>query len=406
MGKMACKIEINFYNARMLTRKITVGLGRTRSPLQVRLQSYPAVALVGPRQCGKTTLARLLGGHYYDLEQQSERLRLDIEWEEITKSNTLIILDEAQTASDVFPRLRATIDNERTRNGRFLLLGSVSPSLMIQVSESLAGRLSVLELTPLSWAELPDNAQRQRLWLCGGYPDGCVLNGRRFPLWQQDYLTLLMQRDLPAWGLPAKAQVMRRLVRMLAISNGMEWNASQIGKSLGLSYHTVNSYVDYLEGAFLARRLPAFHANIRKRIIKRPKFYWRDSGLLHALLNVRHKRELLTQPWIGASWEGFVIEQILTAMQQAGRPYEAWYLRTSDQKEIDLVLETASQLWALEIKLTTNPSRADMERLNVNATLIGADQTFLICRRNAFLTNGSQTACDLDGMIAYIFKTR
>ena len=153
---------------------------------------------------------------------------------------------------------------------------------MTQVSESLAGRLSVIELTPLLWSELTSDRQRQRLWLFGGYPDGGVLNGKKFPIWQRDYLNLLAQRDLPNWGLTAPAQTTQRLLRMLAAVHGQEWNASQLRKSLALSYHTVNGYLDYLEGAFLIRRLPAYHANIRKRLVKRPKVYWRDSGLLHA----------------------------------------------------------------------------------------------------------------------------
>ena len=146
-----------------------------------------------------------------------------------------------------------------------------------------------------------------------------MLGERRFPQWQLDYLTLLTQRDLPNWGLPAVHRTTDRLLRLLAAAHGQEWNASQIGKSLALSYHTVNSYLDYLEGAFLIRRLNAFHGNLRKRLVKRPKVYWRDSGLLHALLNVGDAETLLRQPWVGVSWEGFVIDQALTALQHAGR---------------------------------------------------------------------------------------
>ena len=279
----------------MLARKIT-------AVLSARQRSYPAVAVVGPRQCGKTTLARSLGGRYFDLEQEPDRLRLDLEWENLANGRELIILDEAQTWPEVFPRLRGTIDRDRKRNGRFLLLGSVSPSLMARVSESLAGRLAIVALTPLLQSELGNESQRQRVWLCGGYPDGGVLDGRGFPVWQRNYLDLLTQRDLPNWGLPAHAQTTRRLLQMLAAVHGQEWNASQVGKSLALSYHTVNSYLDYLEGAFLVRRLPAYRANIRKRLVKRPKVYWRDTGLLHALLNVSDQAALLSQPWVGASW--------------------------------------------------------------------------------------------------------
>ncbi len=379
----------------MIPRKIT-------SVLNARQQSYPAVALVGPRQCGKTTLARSLGGQYFDLEQEPDRLRLDLEWERVTHERECVILDEAQTWPEVFPRLRSAIDSDRRRNGRFLLLGSVSPSLMTRVSESLAGRLSVVELTPLLRSELGNEGQRQRLWLFGGYPDGGVLSGRGFPVWQRDYLNLLAQRDLPNWGLSSHAQTTQRLLRMLASVHGQEWNASQIGKSLALSYHTVNGYLDYLEGAFLVRRLPAYHVNIRKRLVKRPKVYWRDTGLLHALLNVHDQTALLSQPWVGASWEGFVIDQVLAALQYTNRAFDAYHLRTSDQREIDLLIQVDSGLWALEIKLTTRPNPDDMKRLNANAALVGADRRFLVCQHSDFLQSGAQVLCDLDGLIAHI----
>ena len=367
-----------------------------------RLRSYPAAALVGPRQCGKTTLARSLGGVYFDLEQESDRLRLDLTWDTVVSGRELIVLDEAQAWPEVFPRLRGAIDDDRRRMGRFLLLGSVSPALMTQVSESLAGRLSVVELAPLSWSELADAGQRERLWACGGYADGGVLTGRGFPQWQHDYLNLLMQRDLPNWGLPARAPTTRRLLQMLAATNGQEWNATQIGKSLALSYHTVNSYLDYLEGAFLIRRLLPFHANIRKRIVKRPRVYWRDSGLLHALLGAGGAGELLNQPWVGASWEGFVIDQVFTALRHAGRAFEAFSFRTSDQREIDLVLRVGAELWALEVKLTTRPGLHDLKRLNAAADLISADRRFLICRRSPWLARDHQVVCDLDGFINFL----
>lgn len=379
----------------MLSRKTT-------TLLRARLGAYPAVALVGPRQCGKTTLARSLGGRYFDLEQEPDRLRLDLEWEEAVGGSKLVVLDEAQAWPEIFPRLRGAIDDDRRRNGRFLLLGSVSPSLMTRVSESLAGRLSLVELTPLFHSELRTDPQRRRLWLFGGYPDGGVLNGRGFPVWQRDYLNLLVQRDLPDWGLPAHPRTTHRLLQMLAAAHGQEWNASRIGKSLGLSYHTVNSYLDYLEGAFLIRRLPAYFANLRKRIVKRPKVYWRDAGLLHALLNVSDRNALLGQPWVGASWEGFVIDQILAALQCTGRSFDAFHLRTSDQREIDLLVSTEAELWAMEIKLTTRPALADMARLEANAGLVNADRRFLVCQRSEFVESGSRIICDLEGLLGYI----
>ena len=379
----------------MVSRKIT-------PVLHARLEFYPAVALVGPRQCGKTTLARSFGGRYFDLEQESDRLRLDIDWEEVVSGRELVVLDEAQAWPEVFPRLRGAIDGDRKRNGRFLLLGSVSPSLMTRVSESLAGRLSIVELAALHWSELASDQQRQRLWLFGGYPDGGVLSGKGFPIWQRDYLNLLAQRDLPNWGMTARAQTTQRLLQMLAATHGQEWNASRIGKSLALSYHTVNGYLDYLEGAFLIRRLPAYHANLRKRLVKRPKVYWRDTGLLHALLDVRDRKALLSQPWVGASWEGFVIDQVLTALHYTGRAFDAYHLRTSDQREIDLLVRVDSELWALEIKLTTRPGLDDLARLNANADLVDADRRFLVCQSKEYLERGPQVVCNLDHLVARI----
>jgi predicted AAA+ superfamily ATPase len=258
---------------------------RLGSLLAARLRDYPAAALVGPRQCGKTTLAKSLRGTYFDLEKEPDRLRLDVEWDKVAAGRSLVILDEAQEMPAIFPRLRAAIDEDRKRKGRFLLLGSVSPALMKQVGESLAGRLALCELAPLAADELPP-ARWDDLWHFGGYPDGGVINAARFPEWQRFYLDLLAQRDLPHWGLPARAATTQRLFRMLAAVHGQTWNASQIGKSLGLSYHTVNQYVDFLEQAFLIRRLPAYSANLRKRLVKAPKLYWRDPGLLHALLDL------------------------------------------------------------------------------------------------------------------------
>ncbi len=382
----------------MLERKIAAD--RHDSLLHRRLADYPAVALVGPRQCGKTTLARSLGGRYYDMERDADRLRLDLEWAEMAASEDLVVIDEAQAAPEIFPRLRSTIDAARRRYGRFLLLGSISPSLMKNVSESLAGRLSVVELTPLSWLELNGDC-RERLWLRGGFPDGGVLGGRGFADWQHDYLSLLAQRDLPAWGLPATAHTTRRLFDLLAASHAQQWNASELGRGLGLSYHTVNAYLDYLEGAFLLRRLPAYHANARKRLTKRPKVYWRDSGLLHALWGADTAADLFGHPMVGASWEGHVIDQLLTAMQQAGRRFSASHLRTVDGREIDLILNVGRELWAIEIKLTTNPSRADMARLNDTADLIGAHRRFLVNRGSETASSGTATVCDLGSMIAY-----
>jgi hypothetical protein len=373
--------------------------------LRRRLRAHPVVALVGPRQSGKTTLARFLGGRYFDLEQEPERLRLDLEWSELETGRSLTVLDEAQAWPEVFPRLRSAVDRDRRRNGRFLLLGSVSPAMMTQVSESLAGRLALVELTPFTLAELP-KVPLTRQWARGGFPDGGVLGQPRFPQWQRDHLALLAQRDLPAWGLPARPQVTSRFLRMIAAVHGQIWNASQIGQSLGLSYHTVNSYLDYLEGAFLVRRLPPWHADVGKRLVKSPRVYWRDSGLLHALLGGPSEEALLAQPWVGASWEGFVIEHVLAHLAQRDRFAEAYFFRTSDQHELDLVLEFGTQRWAVEIKLTASPGPEDMRRLNQASDLIGASKRILISRTSRSVAGEREVSCSLPWFLRHVLQEK
>lgn len=350
-----------------------------RRLLRRRLASSPAVAIVGPRQCGKTTLAATLDGRRFDLEQPADRVALEVAWDEVAAARRLVVLDEAQAWPDVFPRLRAAIDADRRRNGRFLLLGSVSPALMREVSESLAGRMALVELTPFLASELA-RADLDRLWLRGGYPDGGILGDGAFPDWQRDYAALLAQRDLPAWGLPAKPQVTDRLLHMLAAVHGQAWNASQIGQSLGLSHHTVNAYLDFLEGAFLVRRVPPWLPNLRKRLVRSPRLFWRDTGLLHALLGVRTMDALVRQPWVGASWEGFVVQQVTGHLAALGHPVAPHWFRTADGSEVDLVLELGGHLWAIEVKLTDAPAPEDLARLDRAADLIGADRRLLVTR--------------------------
>ena len=371
---------------------------RVKPAVREALSRAPAVALLGPRQCGKTTLARQFPCAYFDLEQEEECLRLDLEWQSLVARRRLIVLDEAQAWPAVFPRLRAAIDADRRRNGRFLLLGSVSPALMREVSESLAGRLALREMTPFLVSELPRRSQRNS-WLMGGYPDGGILGGDVFPAWQRDYLTLLAERDLPNWGLAAQPRMTERLFKMLAIGHGATWNASNIGRSLGLSYHTVNSYVDYLQGAYLVRLLPPLHANLRKRLVKNPKLYWRDSGLLHSLLGVRSLEDLVVQPWVGLSFEGWVIEQVLSHLASRGIDHEASFFRTADGDEIDLVLDVARKRWAIEIKLTTSPKGGDLSRVEALGAQIGADVACLVSRTTRPIHAANRLSTHLAGLL-------
>jgi len=351
-----------------------------------RLAKFPAAAILGPRQCGKTTLARRLGGRYFDLEQQGVQVLLDAQWDELVAGRDLIVLDEVQQAPDVFPRLRGAIDADRKRCGRFLLLGSVSPALMQNVSQSLAGRLAVVHLSPFILPELK-TGRMDDLWLLGGYPEGGILDNTMFGPWQESYLGMLIQRDLPAWGLPAKPQTTDRLVRMLAALHSQTLNASQLGSSLSLDSKTVQSYCDYLEGAFLIRRLQPYFTNIKKRLIKSAKIFWRDSGLLHSIMGVHDIEQLFSQPWVGHSWEGFVIEQTLATLASVGKSVRPFFFRTSDGYELDLVLDWGVERWAVEIKLTSNPSTTVVDRLHKTADMIGASRRVLVCRTASPIDN-------------------
>jgi len=367
--------------------------------LRSALKEQPAVALLGPRQVGKTTLARSLRGTYFDLELETERLRLDLEWEQLINGKRLLVLDEAQAFPEIFPRLRSAIDSERRRAGRFLILGSVSPQLMRSVSDALAGRLALVELTPFLWTELESHAQRRRLWLTGGYPDGGILRPSRFPNWQLDYLELLAQRDLPNWGLPAAPRLTMRLMRMLAAAHGQTWNGAALGRSLGLDAKTVSGYVDFLEGTYLLRRLPPYHANLKKRMVKAPKIYWRDSGLAHALLGIGTERQLLEQPWVGASFECHVIEQIIGRVGALGHRAQSYFLRTHDGHEIDFVLEVGGSRWAIECKLSTQPDQRDLTKLTALADAIGAKHRVLLSRSSKIIESPAGIVCDLPWLL-------
>jgi predicted AAA+ superfamily ATPase len=378
-------------------------LRRASAPfLRSTLRRFPAVTLVGPRQCGKTTLAREIGGEYFDLEQESDRVRLDLEWTRLVAGRTRVILDEAQTHPAVFPRLRAAIDADRSRNGRFILLGSVSPALMRSVSESLAGRMAVIELTPFLWNELAARPMRSRLWLMGGFPDGGVRRPAAFPQWANSYLRLITERDLPALGIPCTPQVTQKLLRMMAALNGQQWNASELGRSMGVNYQTVTRYVDFIEGAFLLRRLPAFHANLSKRLVKAPKIHWRDTGLLHATLGIDSDDALRHHPAVGASWESFVVEQALGMLAALGVPHSTFHFRTSDGYELDLVLESGRERWAVEIKLTSDPSPHDLARLEKCAAMVSATRAILVSQVAADAGDKHRLSCGIDRFLREI----
>ncbi len=325
------------------------------SNILTRLQQMPAVALLGPRQCGKSTLAKHLispmpHGLYLDLEKNSDLNKLrDPETFFTLNRDKLICLDEIQRAPELFTYLRSTIDEEG-RNGRFLVLGSASRDLLQQSSESLAGRIGYLEMTPFQLAEVGDQTLRS-LWLQGGFPRSFLTDLQASHTWRMDFIRTFLERDIPQLGFAIPAKSIERLWRMCAHSHGQTLNASKISASLGTSHHTVRKYIDILAETFLVRILPPYEANIKKRLVKSPKVFLRDSGLLHALLDIETQNDLLGHPILGASWEGFVLENIIAATPD----WHHFFYRTATGVELDLIMEKGRRRIALECKAASAP---------------------------------------------------
>lgn len=334
------------------------------------LKQFPAVAILGPRQCGKTTFARqfLKGWKYFDLEKPSDFTYLSQDIEAAFKElDHPFILDEAQQFPQLFPFLRGFIDERRQKNGRVVLLGSASPTLIKQISESLAGRIGFLEMTPFQWSEVKkreDNILHSRLWERGGFPKAYLAKSWKSWLdWIEFYTRSFIERDLTALGIEVDPPQMRKLWAMLAHYNGCIWNASQIASSLGVSYHTVNRYTDILEQTFLIRKLQPYYANIGKRLVKSPKIYFRDTGLLHYFLGIHQSEILKIHPARGQSWEGFIIEQVVHRLYLKYPATQIFYWRTQARGEVDLLIQQGTQLIPIEIKLHSSPTRNDMRSL-------------------------------------------
>lgn len=345
-------------------------------------RKFPAVLVLGARQVGKTTLARQAFPElpYCDLEEPHLKSLFtdDPTFQIESRAKPGLILDEAQSVPVVFSALRGIIDERRSETSRFLLLGSAQPALVRQVSESLAGRVGILDIDPLTAAEARAGEpvrSMESVWLHGGFPDALLGSHRE---WWEAYLRTYVERDLPHLGLTADPLLLRRLLTMLAHAQGGLFNASQLSRSLGISYHTVQRYVDILERTFLVRRLPPFFRNVGKRLTKSPKVYLRDTGLLHHLLNVSTLTELDHHPILGASWETFVLEDVLRRERLCNPHAQFFFWRTAAGGEVDLVIDRGSTRFAVEIKAGRGDRGRTGHTLEQAIVEIGAERAWIL----------------------------
>lgn len=336
---------------------------RAEDQILDRLQNSSSVALMGPRQVGKTTLAFSMGdvlpSVYLDLENATDLRKVqDIGAFYRANSDKLIILDEVQRLPEVFAPIRGLIDEQRrkgNKTGLFLFLGSASLELLRQSGESLAGRISYIELFPIDVTEYLEGAKDldklNRLWVRGGFPESLLARDDENALrWRKDFIKTYLERDIPMLGPRVPAQTLERLWMMLAHNQGTNINASKLAGALEVSNTSIGRYIDLLVDLLLVRKLAPYTTNIKKRLVKSPRIYVRDSGITHALLNIKNYNDLLGHPVVGKSWEGFVIENIMAILPESA---QAFYYRTAGGAEIDLLIEFGTsprEFWAIEIK--------------------------------------------------------
>ena len=324
-----------------------------KTQLVEALRHNPIVALIGARQIGKTTLAReLLSEHaatYFDLEDPTVAALMENPMTALSGLKGLVVIDEAQRAPEIFPTLRVLADRSGD-DTRFLILGSASPSLTRQASESLAGRVAIIEMHGLSIKETNTDSP-DKLWLRGGFPRAFLAKSAQASFqWRTDFIRTFLEQDLSNLGFGMAPAKMRRFWTMLAHYNGQVWNASEVAASMGIAPNSSRNYLDALEQTFMVRQLLPWHANVKKRLVKTPKLYFRDSGLYHALLHIENQQQLLTHPKLGASWEAFALEQVLTDLQTR----DAYFYAAHSGMELDLYLPNQGNL-GIEFKRQDAP---------------------------------------------------
>lgn len=368
-----------------------------------RLDHFPAIGIIGSRQVGKTTLAKqiipLIDKEviYLDLESISDYQKLDNPELYLDQHyDKCVIIDEVQNKPDLFPVLRSIIDKDR-KPGRFIILGSASPDMLRQSSESLAGRISYIQLQPLNLKEIDDNYKIYNHWFIGGFPLAITNSDIEMSKqWLDDFIRSYTQRDLPTLGLAANPILIQRLWTMLAHLNGHLINYSDIGRSLQISSPTIKTYIDFFESSFLVRRLQPYFINIKKRIVKSPKIYLTDTGILHRLLNIADFESLQAYPLIGNSWESYAINQI-DALLNAN--LELYYYRTKDGSELDLVfVKSLKPIATAEIKYTSSPSLSTGNTRAINT--LGTDNNYIITPASEdYLARENVRVCSLSDFI-------
>jgi len=317
---------------------------------------FPATAILGPRQCGKSTLIKEFfkkskSSIYLDLQLESDRQKLSNPEQYFSyNEDKQICLDEIQRVPEIFSTLRSIIDKNRVP-GRFIILGSASRELIRQSSESLAGRIGYLELSPFIFSEVYKYKSINELWIQGGFPDSLLASLKLSRNWRDNFIRTFLERDIPQIGFSIPADTIGRLWRMLAHNHGQTLNLSNLGRSLGTSHTTIRNYIDLLNQTFMTRELQSLESNLGKRLIKSSKLYIRDSGILHSLLNIPDFEELISHPVFGFSWEGFVIDNICTYLNE----FEAFFYRTAQGAELDLVLVKGGKKIAFELKVSDAP---------------------------------------------------
>ena len=328
-----------------------IAIDRVQSAYRV----HPAVALLGPRQCGKTTLAHIISDKepevsFFDLEKAVDQRRLETPEQTLSRLGGLVVIDEVQRQPQLFEALRVLLDRPDSET-RFLLLGSASPSLIKRTSETLAGRIGLVDLAGFDMNEIPP-VQWQTLWQRGGFPRSFLApDDSASALWRENFIRTFLERDIPQLGITIPAESLRRFWRMIAHYNGHIWNAAEFARSMGTSERTARNYLDILQGAYMLRVLTPWHENLKKRQVKSPKTYVRDTGLLHALLELESFDALSGHPKIGASFEGFVIEQILSCLDTRSASFWA----THGGSELDLLVSIAGKRYGFECKYNDAP---------------------------------------------------